>query len=223
MLYIVATPIGNLKDITVRALEILRKVDFVVAEDTRRTGLLLKHYNLPKKRFISFYKHNENKRIDSIIDKLKQGAEVALISNAGTPCISDPGDRLVKRCLEENVKVTSLPGPSAITNALVLSGFSTSSYLFLEFLPKKKNARVKKLREAGLLKATLVIFESPYRLLKLLLELKESIGDKNCAIIREMTKMYEEVRRDTITNLIGHFKNKKVRGEITVIVDNRAD
>lgn len=223
MLYIVATPIGNLKDITVRAIEILKKVDFVIAEDTRRTGILLKHYNLPKKRFISFYKDNEKRRIESIIAKLKQGAEVALVSNAGTPCISDPGDRLIKRCLEENIKVTSLPGASAVTNALVLSGFPASSYLFLGFLPKKKTVRERKLKEVRVLNTTLVIFESPYRLLKLLSELKESLGEKNCAVIREMTKLYEEVRRDKITSLIEYFSNKKVKGEITVVVDNRSD
>jgi 16S rRNA (cytidine1402-2'-O)-methyltransferase len=222
MLYIVATPIGNLEDITKRALKVLEKVDFILAEDTRRTGLLLKHYNLPKKHFLSLHQYNEQRRIQKITGLLKQGKSVALVSNAGTPCISDPGYKLVRACVRENIKVTSIPGPCSIINALVLSGLPTDSFLFLGFLPRKKGALKKRLESAKLLKTTLVIFESPYRLVGLLQDLKEILGPKTfCAVIREMTKIYEEVKVGQVDELINCFKDRKLKGEIIVILDNR--
>ncbi len=221
MLYIISTPIGNLEDITSRALKTLAAADFILAEDTRRTGLLFKKHNLPKKFFLSFHEHNENKRIEQIVKLLKQGKKGALVSNAGTPSVSDPGYKLVKRCYEEKIKLSAIPGPCAVINALVLSGLPTDNFLFLGFLPRKRGLRIKKLKSAQSLKTTLIIFESPFRLEKLLSEIEETLGNPDCAVTREMTKVYEEVRSGRVDELIKYYKGKKLKGEITLVVNTR--
>ena len=221
MLYVVATPIGNMKDITTRALEVLEEVDFIIAEDTRKTGLLLKRHNLTKKPFVSFHKYNEKKCLQHIVEKLKQGMRGALVSNAGTPCISDPGYLLVRKCREEHIAVVSLPGPTAVINALVVSGFPLDTFLFLGYLPKKQGERKKRLESIVQLRTTLVIFESPYRILRLLNEIHNILGERQCALLREMTKMFEEVRCDSLSNLISSIHDKRIKGEITLVIDNR--
>jgi 16S rRNA (cytidine1402-2'-O)-methyltransferase len=222
MLYVVATPIGNIKDISKRALEVLEDVDFIIAEDTRKTGILCKRYNISKKPFVSFHKYNEKKSLGNIVEKLKQGKRGALVSNAGTPGISDPGYLLVKKCREEQIDVVSLPGPTAVINALVLSGFPLDTFLFLGYLPKKQGERKKKLESVKQLDTTLVIFESPYRVLRLLNDIRKILGDKQCALIREMTKMFEEARCDSLSHVISSLEDKKIKGEVTVVIDNRA-
>ena len=221
MLHIIATPIGNLEDITLRALKILERADFILAEDTRRAGLLLKHYNLPKKSFLSFHEHNETKRLKRVIKLLKENKKVVLISNAGTPCICDPGYKLVRKCYEQGIKIVVTPGPSAVINALVLSGLPTDSFMFLGFLSRKKGARIKKLELLKEINTTLVIFESPFRVEKLLIDLKDTFGAVKCAVIREMTKVYEEVKSGSIEELLEYFRGRKIKGEVTIVLDNR--
>ncbi len=223
MLYLLATPIGNLKDISLRGIEILKEADFILAEDTRKAGLLLKYFGIPKKKFISFYEHNERTRVDYIVEKLKQGKNIVLISNAGTPCISDPGYRLVKRCNEERIKITSIPGPCSVINALILSGLPTDSFLFLGFLPKKHAARKKKIATYRDVATTWIIFENPHRVNLLLQDLKDILGSsKRCVIVREMTKIYEEIISASLEELVVQLENKKLKGEITIVLDNRS-
>jgi len=220
MLYVVATPIGNLEDISLRALKVLKEVDFVIAEDTRKTGNLLKHFNLPKKPFLSLHKFNERKQIKKIISLLKEGKNMALVSNAGTPAISDPGQRLIEEVHKENLEITSVPGACAVINALVLSGFSTEKFLFLGFLPKKKKKRIKELEEAKKTEATLIIFESPLRVKRLLEELIEVFGARvKVAIVREMTKIFEEVKISSAEGLLKTLKS--IKGEVVVVVENK--
>ena len=219
MLSIVATPIGNLKDITVRALEVLEKADLILVEDTRTAGNFLKSLKIPKKSILSFYEHNEDERIPQIIAQLKEGREIVLLSGAGTPLISDPGFRLARACVKEGLRFTSLPGPSAALNALVLAGFPSDSFLFLGFLPKRKSKRDKKLENVKGLASTLILFESPYRLVKTLKDLKQALGDKPCAICREMTKVYEEVIRGSLSRVIEALSDRKIKGECTIVVE----
>jgi len=220
MLYVVATPIGNLEDISLRALKVLKEVDFVIAEDTRKTGNLLKHFNLPKKPFLSLHKFNERRQIKKIISLLKEGKNMALVSNAGTPAISDPGQRLIEEVHKENLEITSVPGACAVINALVLSGFSTEKFLFLGFLPKKKKKRIKELEEARKIEATIIIFESPLRIKRLLEELIEVFGARiKVAIVREMTKIFEEVKISSAEDLLKTLKS--IKGEVVVVVENK--
>ncbi|RKY35800.1 MAG: 16S rRNA (cytidine(1402)-2'-O)-methyltransferase [Candidatus Duberdicusella sinuisediminis] len=223
MLYIIATPIGNLKDISLRALEVLTKADLILTEDTRRGGLFLKGLNLPKKPFLSFYEHNEIKRIPQIIRLLKQGKEVVLLSQAGSPLISDPGLKLVRKCIEEGVPFTSLPGPSAVINAVILSGLASDSFLFLGFLPRKKGKRIRKIRELKKFPYTLVIFESPQRIEEALKELRAILGERRVCICREMTKIYEEVLRGDISQLINSLSKRKIKGECTLVIEGAKD
>ncbi|MCL4418158.1 MAG: 16S rRNA (cytidine(1402)-2'-O)-methyltransferase [Actinobacteria bacterium] len=226
-LYIVSTPIGNLQDITLRALETLSEVDYIASEDTRKTGILIKHYFKGKeiemsKKVFSYYEQTEIKRIPQIINLLLNGKNVALVSDAGTPTISDPGFKLVKECLKEGIKVVSIPGPTSLISALVSSGLPTDKFLFLGFLPKKPGHRktmLKNLKKSlRLINSTVIIFESPYRLLTTLSELKEILGDIEIVIARELTKIHEEVRKDLISNLINHYKTG-VKGEIVILLN----
>jgi len=223
MLYIVATPIGNLKDTSLRALEVLAKADLILTEDTRRGGLFLKGLNLPKKPFLSFYEHNETKRIPQIIRLLKQGKEIVLLSQAGSPLISDPGFKLVRKCIEEGIFFTSLPGPSAVINAVVLSGLASDSFLFLGFLPRRKGKRIRKIKELENFPYTLVIFESPQRIEDTLKELRAILGERRACICREMTKIYEEVLRGNISQLIDSISKRKIRGECTLVIEGAKD
>lgn len=222
-LFAVATPIGNLKDISFRAIETLKSVDLVLAEDTRHTGILLKHYEI-KKPLLSYEEYNELQRIPEVLEKLRRGENVALVSDAGTPTISDPGFKLVRECLKEGFRVESIPGSSAITTALVISGLPTDKFLFLGYLPKKEGHRKKLLQDLTLIfqviKTTVIFFESPHRLIKTLEELKNIFGDIEIVICRELTKVHEEVLRSKISEAIRHFNEVKPKGEFTILIHN---
>lgn len=223
-LYLVATPIGNLKDITLRAIEILSSVEILACEDTRKTGLLLQKIAcLPvgreiknKPQLLSYYEENEEGRIPQIISFLKEGKNVALVSNAGTPTISDPGYKLIRECINQDISVESIPGPSSVLAALTSSGLPTDKFLFLGFLSKREGRR-KGILESLPKKTTIIFFESPFRLLKILNELKTIYGDMQIVICRELTKIYEEVRREKITEALNHFSKIKPKGELTVL------
>ncbi len=216
-LYLVSTPIGNLKDITLRAIEVLSSVEIIACEDTRKTGLLLQKLNIQNRpQLLSYYEENEQGRIPQIISFLKKGKSVALVSNAGTPTISDPGYKLVRECLNQGIVVESIPGSSSVLAALTVSGLPTDKFLFLGFLPKKEGKR-KNILKSLPIKTTIIFFESPFRLLKTLRELKIIFGDINVVICRELTKIYEEVRREKIEDSINHFEQIKPKGEFTVL------
>ena len=219
MLYIVATPIGNLEDITLRALRMLGEVDFILAEDTRKTGILLKRFKI-KKKLVSFLEHNERKKTDWVISELKKGKKIALVSSAGTPSISDPGYILIEECIKQSIKVSSVPGPSAATNALVVSGLPRDKFLFLGFLPRKKGKKTKALKEAGQIKCTIVIFESPFRVKKTIAKAKEVFTDKRVVLVREMTKMHEETVKGSFSEIEEKVKDKNVKGECVLVIDN---
>ncbi len=217
MLYIAATPIGNLEDITLRALRILAEADFILAEDTRKTGALLKHFNI-KNKLISFYEHNEKKKAPQIIAELKKGKNVALVSSAGTPTISDPGFKLKRKCREEKIKVTSLPGPSSIIAALSLTSLESNKFIFCGYLPKKKGARLKLISQILNCQAAWVFFESPYRIVRTLGELKDALGNRKIAVCRELTKRFEEVFEGRLNEAIQHFNQKRPKGEFTLVL-----
>ena len=217
-LYLVPTPIGNLEDITQRAIRILNEVDFILSEDTRKTGILLNHYGISKK-MISHHQFNEHRAVSAIIDKLKSGQVAALVSEAGTPGISDPGFLLVRACLREGLDVETLPGPTALIPALVNSGIPCDSFLFVGFLPHKKG-RQSKLKELATLPYTLIFYESPYRLSKFLTQLIEHVGpDRKASVSRELTKIHEENVRGSLQELSEHFREKEIKGEIVVVVE----
>lgn len=224
ILYLVSTPIGNLEDITLRAKRILSKVDIIACEDTRKTGLLLARLDLvrgwtSKPKLLSYFEENETRRIPEIIQMLKQGKNVALVSNAGTPTISDPGFKLVRECISQGIKIEAIPGPSAILTALVSSGLPTDKFLFLGYLPKKQGKRKELLKNCKLLtvRCTLIFFESPFRLIETLNDLKEIFGDIEIVICRELTKIHEEIRREKIGLAINHFEQEKPKGEFVLL------
>lgn len=221
MLYIIATPIGNLEDVTLRALRHLREADCILAEDTRRARILLKRYGIFAKKLLSFYEHNEERRLPQIISLLKEGKTVALISNSGVPLISDPGYKLVKKCIEEEIPFTSLPGPSSLINALVLSGISPVRFLFLGFLPRRQGRLKRELDFIKNLPFTLVIFESCQRIKKTLLILEETLGDRRASLLREMTKFYEEVIRGCLSQIRESLGEKKIKGELVLVVEGK--
>lgn len=218
-LIIVPTPVGNLEDITLRALKVLKEVDLILAEDTRQTKKLLDHFNI-QKQLLSYHKFNEYKTVESVVEKLNGGLNVALVSDGGTPGISDPGHILIAACIEANIAVECLPGPTAFVPALVNSGFATDEFVFIGFLPHKKG-RQTKLKEIALEKRTLILYESPFRILKLLEELKQHIGtERKISTSREISKMFEETNRGTADELIAHFTKKEPRGEFVVVVQS---
>jgi len=202
MLYIVATPIGNSEDVTLRALRALGEVDLILAEDTRKTGLILKKWGATNK-LVSFYEHNEARKTPGI--------------NAGTPTLSDPGYSLVRECRKEGIPVTSLPGPSSITNALALTSLGHEKFAFLGYMPRKPNERKKLLEKVKNWDIAIVFFESPFRLLKSLNDLKQVLGNRRIAIAREMTKKFEEILELNLEQAIKYFENKKPKGEFTII------
>lgn len=219
-LYLVPTPIGNLQDFTYRAVEVLNTVDLILAEDTRTSSKLLKHYNISKP-LTAFHQHNEHKSLDKIIDKLNSGSTIALVSDAGTPGISDPGFLLVRACVENNIDVECLPGATAFVPALVSSGFPCDKFVFEGFLPHKKGrqTRLKLLQEEN---RTIVFYESPHRLLKTLHQFKEYFGDeRKIAVCRELTKIHEEVIRGTAEELINYYNANTLKGEIVIIVEGK--
>ncbi|MCX6304531.1 MAG: 16S rRNA (cytidine(1402)-2'-O)-methyltransferase [Bacteroidetes bacterium] len=216
-LYIVPTPIGNLEDITLRALRILKEVDFILAEDTRTSGNLLKHYGISKK-LVPHHLFNEHKTIENIVERLQEGASCALISDAGTPAISDPGYLLVRACIAAGLQVECLPGPTAFVPALVNSGIASDHFVFEGFLPHKKgrHTRLTALAEE---EKTMIFYESPHRLVKALTQFTEYFGeDRHASVSRELTKMFEENIRGSLKELIAYFEKKTVKGEIVIVV-----
>jgi 16S rRNA (cytidine1402-2'-O)-methyltransferase len=216
-LYLVPTPIGNLGDITYRAVEILQTVDVILAEDTRTSGKLLKKYNI-QAQLKSFHIHNEHKTVAAIIDKLKNGLIMALVSDAGTPGISDPGYLLVKEALAADVKIEALPGATAFVPALIKSGFPTDRFVFEGFLPHKKGrqTRLKVLADES---RTIIIYESPHRLVKLLGQLAETFGgDRHISVSRELTKLHEETTNGTVSEVLGYYSERSIKGELVVVV-----
>ena len=217
MLYVVATPIGNLGDITLRALEVLKTADVIAAEDTRHSGLLLKHFEI-KKPFVSYHEHNEASRTVELVERLAQGENVALITDAGTPGLSDPGLRLIRECISRELPFTILPGPSSILIALLGSGFSTDKFSFRGFLPVKSGQRERELRIAAESEETTLFFESPYRILKTLHACSTIMPDRQLCIARELTKKFEEFRRGTAAELVAHYEAHPAKGEIVLVV-----
>jgi 16S rRNA (cytidine1402-2'-O)-methyltransferase len=216
-LHIVATPIGNLEDVTLRALRVLREVDWVLAEDTRRTRVLLDHFEIPQKP-TSLHAHNEAGRIESVIEALDGGRSVALVSDAGTPLVSDPGARLVAAVAEAGHRVEAVPGPSALLTALTVAGLDTERVLFLGFLPRKPGARRRLLELQSGRPETIVLFESPRRVAKTLAEIAEILGDRPACLARELTKRHEEVIRDSASTLATRFAQSPPRGECTLVI-----
>lgn len=219
-LYLVPTPIGNLDDITLRAIKVLQMVDIVLAEDTRTTQVLLKHLGL-EKRLWSHHKFNEHAAVESVVETIFGGETVALVSDAGTPGISDPGFLLVRTCLEHGVEVETLPGPTAFVPALINSGFSCDRFCFEGFLPQKKG-RSKRLQQLLEESRTMIFYESPYRLVKTLIQFAELFGaDREAAVSRELTKKFEENVRGTLQELIDHFSAGEVKGEIVIVLSGK--
>jgi len=217
-LYIVPTPIGNLEDITLRAIRVLKEVDLILAEDTRKSGLLLKHLNIDKKMF-AHHQHNEHKTVAMIAERISNGEKVALITDAGTPGISDPGFLLIRECIANDVEVECLPGATAFVPALVNSGLPSDSFCFEGFLPQKKG-RQTKIKSLIHEPRTIILYESPHRLVKALEQLIEFLGpDRKASVSRELTKMFEENKRGTLKELLDYFKTKTVKGEIVMVIE----
>jgi 16S rRNA (cytidine1402-2'-O)-methyltransferase len=220
-LYIVPTPIGNLEDMTLRAIKVLHQVDLILAEDTRTSGKLLKHFEITT-QMLSHHMHNEHKMLDRIIDRLKSGESIALISDAGTPAISDPGFLLTRACIENNIEVECLPGATAFVPALVNSGLPNDRFVFEGFLPVKKG-RQTRLKFLADEKRTMIFYESPHKLLKTLAHFADYFGeDRAISISREITKLYEETIRGNIKQVIAHFKNNTPRGEFVIVVGGKS-
>jgi 16S rRNA (cytidine1402-2'-O)-methyltransferase len=216
-LYLVATPIGNLADITYRAVEVLQEVDLIACEDTRHTRKLLQHYGITTGT-ISYHEHNEEQRALQLIDLLKQGSNIAVVSDAGTPSISDPGFRLVRAAIEHELPVVPIPGPSALIAALIAAGLPTDEFFFAGFLPSRTNARRARLSELRSVPGTLIFYEAPHRLPATLKDAREILGERAAVVARELTKLHEEIRRGLLSELGSHF-NENVRGEIVVLID----
>ena len=221
-LFVVATPIGNLADISGRALEVLRSVSFIVCEDTRHSRLLLAHYGISKET-VSLPAFAERRRSAGILDRLSAGEDCALITDAGSPGISDPGQALVSGAVERGIRVSPIPGPSAALAALTASGLASSRFHFLGFLPRKSADRAKLLAEVEPLRATLVMFESPHRLADSLKELDAALGQRRGCVARELTKVHEEISRGTLGELAARYEGKEVLGEIAIVVEGRTE
>ena len=215
-LYLVGTPIGNLEDISLRALRLLDEVSLIAAEDTRVTGRLLRHYDISTP-MVSFHEYSSPERIDSLIEKI-QAVDVALVSDAGMPGLCDPGFRLVRAAVKAGLQIVPIPGPSAVIAALVSSGLPTDRYLFLGFLPRQQKGRRGALQEVAHLPYTLVFYEAPHRLLNLLTDITQTLGDRDLCVARELTKLYEETFRGPASLAIAHYRQSQIRGEITVVV-----
>ena len=218
MLYLIPTPIGNLEDITLRALRILKEVDLIACEDTRTSGVLLKHYDISTPT-TSYHDHNEHRKAPRLVKRMKAGAHIALLSDAGTPGISDPGFYLARECHRAGLRVEALPGPTAFVPALTASALPSDRFVFEGFLPKKKGRKTR-LEHLAREERTMVFYESPYRLVRTLADLKETFGEERpAAVARELTKKHEEIRRSTLAALHTHYaEQKKVRGEIVLVV-----
>ena len=220
-LFVVATPIGNLQDFTFRAVETLNSVHCIFAEDTRTSKKLINHYDIDTKLY-SYHDHSSEKEIARLLDILKDQKDVALISDAGTPTISDPGYSLIRECISEGIDVVPIPGASALTAAISASGLPSDAFTFIGFLPTKKG-RQKKISSLEKLDTTLVVFESPHRLLKTLNQLKEVLGERPIVVARELTKLYEEIIRGNFESAIKYFEAKKIKGEIVIMIGKNDD
>lgn len=219
-LFLVPTPIGNLEDITLRGIRVLKEADVILAEDTRTSAKLLSHFEI-KNKLVSHHKFNEHKTVEMIAHQIEEGKNVALISDAGTPGISDPGFLLVRTCLEKEIEVECLPGATALIPALVNSGFPTDRFTFEGFLPQKKG-RQKKIKELASETRTMIFYESPYRLIKSLEQFTEFFGpDRKACVSRELTKFFEENRRGTLSELITYFNSKPIKGEIVIVLEGK--
>ncbi len=221
-LYIVATPIGNLEDITHRALRILREVDLIACEDTRHTQKLLSHFGV-KKKTISYHEHNEPERADELARLLESGKNIAIVSDAGTPLISDPGYCIVQLAIEKKIQVVPIPGPAAFVAALAASGLPADQFLFAGFLPARSNARRARLEELVTFPATLIFYEAPHRIATSLRDALDILGDRDAVIARELTKIHEEFTRGRLSELLGSFSEKKRRGEMVLMISGRSD
>jgi 16S rRNA (cytidine1402-2'-O)-methyltransferase len=222
MLYIVSTPIGNLGDMSLRAIEILKSVDFVVSEDTRKTGILLKHFDIHKPQ-ISFREDNEKRTLPKLMGLLNAGKQIALVSDAGTPSVSDPGFTLVREVLAANIELTAIPGPTALITALVLSGLPVHSFTFRGFAPRKAGPRKRWLAVDAGSPHTLIFYESPYRLKAFLQDALEIFGDRAAAIANDLTKKFETMYRGTLQELVERFENEKILGEYCVVIGGKSD
>ncbi len=218
-LYVVPTPIGNLEDITLRALNVLKGVDVIAAEDTRTTKFLLDHYGI-QKPLLSFYSHNEQVRVPQIIQKLKSGDSVALVSDAGTPGISDPAHSIIAASIENSINIIPLPGATAFVPALVVSGFSTHEFVFEGFLPHKKGRKTKleRLKDE---ERTIILYESVHRIQKTLQEVLEYFGDRNVVVVRELTKKFEEITRGKVSAVLQEFASRIMKGEFVLVIEGK--
>ncbi len=221
-LYIVATPIGNMDDITLRAIDILKSVDLIACEDTRHSGVLLKRHGVSS-RLVPYHDHNKDYAAPKIVERLSDGLDVALITDSGTPGVSDPAYLLVKLAVEQDLEVLSVPGPSASLAALSISGLPCDRFVFEGFLPAKKGKRKSRLDEIKADPRTIIFYESPHKLLKMLNIVRDVLGNRRCAVARELTKIHEEVLRGTLTDMIEHFTTTNPRGEFVVIVEGNRD
>ena len=220
-LFVVGTPIGNLEDITLRAISTLQNVDLILAEDTRNSKKLLSAHNIDTK-MMSYHEHSNEKETKRIISLLLDGKNLALISDAGTPTISDPGYGLIRDCIKKEIKIIPIPGASAITTAMSVSGLPSDSFTFFGFLPQKKG-RIKKIKELLIVDNTIILFESPFRLEKTLNQLKEYLGNRSVVVGRELTKLYEEIIRGNLEDVIKYFSKSKVKGEIVIMIGKDDD
>jgi 16S rRNA (cytidine1402-2'-O)-methyltransferase len=221
ILYLVPTPIGNLKDITLRALEVLESVDLIAAEDTRQSLKLLSHFNI-RKTLISYHQHNEQGRSQNIIDQIKEGKNIAIISDAGSPGISDPGSVIVAKCIQQGIEFVVLPGATAITTALVYSGMDTTKFIFRGFLPRENKDRKPIIDDLIDRSETLIFYEAPHRLLNTLEFLKENLGNRKISMCRELTKLYEEIIRLTLEEAVEYYKQNSPRGEYVLVIEGKS-
>ena len=219
-LYLVATPIGNLEDITLRALRVLKEVDIIVAEDTRNTLKLLNHFEISKP-LISYHRHSTSEKEENIIEKLKSGKNIALVSDAGTPVISDPGEELVKIAIGENIKITPIPGACAAINALIISGIDAKEFSFIGFLPLNKKTRMEKINEIKNSLYTIILYEAPHKLISTLNDLKEVLSERKIAVIRELTKIHEEFIYGTVDEILRRIENP--RGEYVIVIEAKKE
>ena len=218
MLYIVSTPIGNLKDITLRAIETLKNVDLIAAEDTRHTKILTDHYGVSTP-LTSYFEHNQFKKGDFLLEKLKQGQKIALVTDAGTPGISDPGYHLIQLARDHDIPVTVIPGPAALIAALSLSGLPAHNFIFEGFLPVKSTARRRKLEEFKKETRTIIFYESPHRILKTLQDIRDILSDPTIVLARELTKKFEEIKKAPVSELLSHFARTRPRGEFVILLN----
>lgn len=217
-LYLVATPIGNLEDITLRAIKVLKKVDLIAAEDTRQTLKLLNHLEISKK-LISYHRHNEDVKKELLIEKLLEGQDIAVVTDAGTPAISDPGEEIVKEAIKNNINIVPIPGACALINALIASGLDTKEFSFYAFLPLNKKLRKHKFEEIKKDGKTAIIYEAPHKLINTLNDILNNLGDRKIVLARELTKIHEEFIRGKVTEIINNFKDKEPKGEFIILIE----